>query len=154
MKVSRKKTRRLLVQQLYTRIYTDFDERAFNEAFFEDRFDFAPDREYMKDMFELIVSKQQNILDIISKYAPKFDLDTMQKTNILSLAVAITEMLWLKEEIPAKVSINEAIDLSKYFGDDTSKNIVNGILNSFYKNIELHQSSDIPSKTKLQLFCD
>ncbi len=154
MKVSRKKTRRLLVQQLYTRIYTHFDEKAFNEAFFEDRFDFAPDREYMNEMFDLIVSRQQNILDIISTYAPKFDLDTMQKTNILSIAVAITEMLWLKEEIPAKVSINEAIDLSKYFGDDTSKNIVNGILNSFYKNIELHLKKDIESKTKLQLFCD
>lgn len=154
MKVSRKKTRRLLVQQLYARIYSRFDESLFNEAFFEDRFDFAPDREYMKEMFELIVSKQQNILDIISKYAPKFDLDTMQKTNILSLAIAITEMLWLKEEIPAKVSINEAIDLSKYFGDDTSKNIVNGILNSFYKSIDLHLNADIPSKIKLQLFCD
>lgn len=154
MKVSRKKTRRLLVQQLYARIYSQFDESLFNEAFFEDRFDFAPDREYMKEMFELVVTRQQNILDIISKYAPKFDLDTMQKTNILSLAIAITEMLWLKEEIPAKVSINEAIDLSKYFGDDTSKNIVNGILNSFYKNIQLHENSDIPSKMKLQLFCD
>ena len=154
MKVSRKKTRRLLVQQLYARIYTHYNEALFNEAFFEDRFDFAPDREYMKEMFEIIVARQQNILDIISKYAPKFDLETMQKTNILSLAVAITEMLWLKEEIPAKVSINEAIDLSKYFWDDTSKNIVNGILNSFYKNINMHLEKDIESQTKLQLFCD
>jgi len=154
MKVSRKKTRRLLVQKLYTRIYTHFDEEAFNSAFFDDRFDFEPDRAYMKEMFELIISKQQAILDIIAEYAPKFDLDTMQKTNILSLAIAITEMLWLKEEIPAKVSINEAIDLSKYFWDDTSKNIVNGILNTFYINITLHQKQDIKSQKKLQLFCD
>jgi len=66
----------------------------------------------------------------------------MLKTNILALCIAITEMLWLKEEIPAKVSINEAIDLSKYFGDDTSKNIVNGILNSFYENIKLHEKNN------------
>jgi N utilization substance protein B len=154
MKVSRKKTRRHLVQQLYARIFNHFDEIAFNEAFFDDRFDFEPDRAYMKEMFDLIVLKQQNILDIISQYAPKFDLDTMQKTNTLALAIAITEMLWITEEIPAKVSINEAIDLSKYFGDDTSKNIVNGILNSFYNNIDFHLEKDIESKTKLQLFCD
>jgi N utilization substance protein B len=135
-------------------MYNQFNETAFNEAFFDDRFDFQPDREYMKEMFDLIVAHQQNILDIISKYAPKFDLDTMQKTNTLALAIAITEMLWLKEEIPAKVSINEAIDISKYFGDDTSKNIVNGILNTFYKNIDSHIEKDIESKTKLQLFCD
>lgn len=154
MKVSRKKTRRLLVQQLYARIFNQFHESSFNNAFFDGRFDFEPDRAYMKEMFELIILKQQTILDIIAEYAPKFDLETMQKTNILSLAIAITEMLWLKEEIPAKVSINEAIDLSKYFWDDTSKNIVNWILNTFYNNIALHQKQDIKSQKKLQLFCD
>lgn len=71
-------------------------------------------------------------------YAPKFDVDTMLKTNILALMIAISEMLYLSEEIPAKVSMDEAINLAKYFWDDTSKNIVNGVLHSFYKNIEKH----------------
>ena len=154
MKVSRTKTRRHLVQQLYARIYTHFNETTFNEAFFDDRFDFEPDRVYMQEMFELIVSKQEEILNIIARYAPKFDVESMLKTNILALAIAITEMLWLKEEIPAKVSINEAIDLSKYYGDDTSKNIVNGILNSFYKNIDSHLKNETPIKTKFHIFCD
>jgi N utilization substance protein B len=79
----------------------------------------------MDEMFSLIVDNQHDILGIIQTYAPKFDLETMMKTNILAIAIAITEMLWLKEEIPAKVSINEAIDLSKYYGDENSKNIVN-----------------------------
>lgn len=138
MKVSRKKTRRHLVQKLYARIYTQLEEESFNEAFFDDRFDFDPDMDYMGEMLELIPNHQDYILGVIEKYAPKFDLETMLKTNILAIAIAITEMLWLKEEIPAKVSINEAIDLGKYYGDDNSKNIVNGILNSFYKDIEKH----------------
>jgi len=131
MKLSRKKTRRHLVQKLYARIYGELEENSFNKAFFDDKFDFEPDREYLQEMCKLIVEKQSDILGIIKTYAPKFDLDTMLKTNILALAIAITEMLWLKEEIPAKVSINEAIDLSKYYGDDMSKNIVNGILAVF-----------------------
>lgn len=154
MKLSRKKTRRHLVQKLYARIYSHVNEDTFHASFFENRFDFELDKDYIQEMFPLIISKQWEILDIIKKYAPKFDIETMLKTNILALSIAITEMLWFKEEIPAKVSINEAIDISKYYGDDTSKNIVNGILNSFYENIQAHRDIPKSSETKLRLFCD
>jgi len=93
-------------------------------------------------MTQIILDKQDVLLAIIAKYAPKFDIDTMLKTNILSLMIAITEMLYLSEEIPAKVSIDEAISLAKYYGDDMSKNIVNGVLHSFYKNIDTHSEAD------------
>jgi N utilization substance protein B len=153
MKASRKKTRRHLVQKLYSRIYGELDTVLFNEAFFDWRFDFDPDIAYMDEMFFLVVEKQHEILGVIKTYAPKFDLETMMKTNIIALSIAITEMLWLKEEIPAKVSINEAIDLSKYYGDDNSKNIVNGILNSFFTNIEKHQKGENNTLTSVSFFC-
>jgi N utilization substance protein B len=129
------------------------NDALFDEAFFEWRFDFDPDKEYMTEMFTLIVEKQYDILGIIQLYAPKFDLETMLKTNIIAIAIAVTEMLWLKEEIPAKVSINEAIDLSKYYGDDNSKGIVNGILNSFYTSIEKHQKWENNTLTSFSFFC-
>lgn len=153
MKASRKKTRRHLVQKLYSRIYTPLDNTLFDEAFFEWRFDFDPDTVYMNEMFDLIVIRQHDILEIIKTYAPKFDLETMLKTNIIAIAIAVSEMLWLKEEIPAKVSINEAIDLSKYYWDENSKNIVNGILNSFYKNIEIHQKETHNPSWTNSFFC-
>ncbi|MCH8518206.1 hypothetical protein LAT59_00370 [Candidatus Gracilibacteria bacterium] len=148
MKASRTKTRRLLLQKLYTHIYTELDEDLFEGAFFEGRFDFAPDEVYLKEMIAIILEKQDILLDIISEYAPRFDIDTMLKTNILAIMVALAEMLYLTEEIPAKVSIDEAISLSKYYGDDTSKNIVNGILHSFYKNIESHTKKNINTTKK------
>ena len=153
MKTSRKKTRKHLVQQLYSRIYTPMDMSLFDEAFFDGRFNFDLDRDYMNEMFGLIVEKQHDILGIIQLYAPKFDLETMLKTNVLAIAIAITEMLWVTEEIPAKVSINEAIDLAKYYGDDNSKAIVNGILNSFYTNIEKHQKWENNRLDSLSFFC-
>jgi transcription termination factor NusB len=61
-------------------------------------------------------------------------------------------MLFLKEEIPAKVSINEAIDLSKYFWDNLSKNIVNGILNSFFTDIELYADLEQINKEHFDFF--
>jgi len=138
MRASRTKTRRLLLQKLYSRIYIIADDALFDDAFFEWRFDFTPDEDYLREMLEIILDKQDALLELIMLYAPKFDVDTMLKTNILALMIAISEMLYLSEEIPAKVSMDEAINLAKYFWDDTSKNIVNGVLHSFYKNIEKH----------------
>ncbi len=149
---SRKKTRRFLAQKLYARIYGNVDEQMFHAAFFEGILDFTPDQEYLDEMFKIIISKQDTILDIIKTYAPKFDLETMLKTNIIALCIAISEMLYLKEEIPAKVSINEAIEITKYFWDDNSKKIVNGILNSFLSNIEKHQEKSSPSTNKHNFF--
>lgn len=103
-------------------------------------------------MFWLVIEHEKDILSIISTYAPKFDIDTMLKTNILSIGIWVTEMLWLKEDIPAKVSINEAIELAKYFWDDTSKKIVNGILNSFLENIESHKNESLKKEVHYTLF--
>lgn len=149
---SRKKTRKFLMQKLYARIYSQIDAERFQGAFFDGIFDFSVDEAYLNEMFDLILENHQKILQIIKKYAPKFDIDTMLKTNILAISIAITEMLYLKEEIPAKVSINEAIELAKYYGDEGSKNIVNGILNSFYKDIEQFTKADIKVENNFDFF--
>ena len=103
-------------------------------------------------MTQIIIEKQDILLAVIAKYAPRFDIDTMLKTNILAIMIALAEMLYLTEEIPAKVSIDEAISLAKYYGDDTSKNIVNGVLHSFYKNIDTHTESEFLNPKKYNFF--
>ena len=96
-------------------MYGNLDEQRFFNSYFEGIMDFQADSAYMQEMFDTIVEHQKEILFIIETYAPKFDIETMLKTNILALCIAIAEMLYLKEEIPAKVSMNEAIELCKYF---------------------------------------
>lgn len=115
MQVSRKKTRRLLLQKLYSQIYSPVSHQDFITSYYDNILDFDIDTPYFEEMFLLIIQKQDTILSIIKTYAPKFDIETMEKISILAIAIAITEMLWLKESIPAKVSINEAIELAKYF---------------------------------------
>lgn len=146
---NRKKTRKFLMQKLYARIYGEVDTGLFYDSYFEWILDFDIDREYLDEMFELVIENQEEVVAIIKKYAPKFDLETMLKTNILAMGICITELLYLKEEIPTKVSINEAIELSKYFWDDSCKKIVNGILNAFLENIANHFGD-----TKVELATD
>jgi len=109
--------------------------------------DFDVDTKYLDDMYELIICKNNSILSIIEWYAPKFDIFVMQKIQVIIMAISVAEMLFLAEEIPGKVSINEAIENSKYFWDDSSKNIVNGILNKVFINFEKHKKNlEEPSK--------
>lgn len=140
MQTSRSKSRRLLIQRLYSQIYGELHEGTFHESFFEGRFNFSPDISYIETMEKIILSHQKEFIAIIQKIAPKFQTDTMLYTNILALMIGIAEMLYYPEEIPAKVSINEAIDLAKYFGDENSKNIVNAILHTFFKTIDTYKS--------------
>jgi hypothetical protein len=60
----------------------------------------------------------------------------MSLLYVLPIYIALAEMFFLHEEIPAKVSINEAIELAKIFSDDPVKKIVNGVLNNVFNDYE------------------
>jgi len=136
MKFNRRKTRKLLFQKLYSSCFHKVDDELFNISFFDDVFVFSKDSEYFDEMFWLIIKNEAVILEIIQKYAPKFDLKKMHIMYILPMFIGITEMLYLKEEIPAKVAINESVEIAKAFWDTSSKRIVNWVLNKVYENIE------------------
>ena len=120
----RKKTRKLLFQKLYAATFSPVDMASFDESFFNDVFDFDVDVKYLEEMYELVLEKETTLLHIITILAPKFKVETMWKAYILPVMIAACEMLYLKEEIPAKVSMNEAIELAKVYWDDSSKKIV------------------------------
>jgi len=108
-----------------------FDEQAFLSAFFDETNIDSLDVPYFRTMFSGIMEKETELLTIIHKYAPKFDIASMPVGNLLPIMIASYEMLYLTTEtIPEKVSINEAIELSKTFSDDTARTMVNGVLNA------------------------
>ena len=141
-KASRKKTRKFLFQKVFARSFTDVDEILFQKSFFDEIFTFEIDTAYMDEMYKLIIEKEADLIWVIEKYAPKFDIKSMNITAVIALFIGLTEMLYLKEEIPMKVSINEAVEMAKVYSSDSSKKIVNGILNNFYKDIENHNASE------------
>lgn len=132
IKVSRRKTRSYLLQALYARSLggPSFEEPTFLQAFYEQSIAESLDVPYFQAMFAGIIEKEGELLTIIHKYAPKFDIATMPIGNLLPIMIAAYEMLYLTiDTIPEKVSINEAIELAKTFSDDTAKTMVNGVLN-------------------------
>lgn len=91
--------------------------------------------EYIKDVILGINSNLEEILKLIEKNLKSdWKLDRISKIDLSLLKLAIYEIKY--KEIPYKVAINEAIELAKKYGEDNSKNFVNGILASVVKELD------------------
>lgn len=74
----------------------------------------------------------QKIDELISKHAPKYPLDRIAKSDLSILRLAVYELLINPKE-PAKVVINEAVELAKEMGNERSFAFVNAVLGSILK---------------------
>lgn len=80
------------------------------------------------------VSDRQDELDkVIERHSQHWKLKRIARVEMAILRLAVYEMLFT--DIPLKVAINEAIELSKDFGDDGSRNFINGILDGTAKSV-------------------
>ena len=88
--------------------------------------------EYIKDAVLGIEKNKEVILEKIEKNLKSdWKIDRISKIDLSILKLAIYEIKY--KEIPFKVVINEAVELAKKYGEDSSKNFVNGILASIVK---------------------
>jgi N utilization substance protein B len=127
--------RTLVVQALFQ---WDFDRQntdGLQEAIAFIRDSFAPtfdDHAYVEQTVSAIVGHIEAIDDAITRFAPDWPLATMNRVDRNVLRVGAYELLYA-DAIPAKVAINEAIEIAKAFGGETSGKFVNGILGAMYK---------------------
>jgi len=85
----------------------------------------------------------QEINDLIIAGAPQWPLDQINMIDRNILRIGVYELVFgNKKEVPEKVAINEAIELAKAFGGDTSQRFINGVLGTIYKQLEEFQNKD------------
>lgn len=91
------------------------------------------DKEFAKRLIHEVIEKQTAIDELLEKYAPEWPIAqiTLIDRNILRLGIY---ELCFDPEIPAKVAINEAIELAKHFGGPSSGKFINGVLGAIHKN--------------------
>ena len=86
-------------------------------------------KEYIQDAIFGIENNKEKIVNQIEKNLKKdWKLDRISKIDLAILKLAIYEIQY--KDIPFKVVINEAVELAKKYGEDSSKNFVNGVLAS------------------------
>lgn len=74
-----------------------------------------------------IYTKKNTIDKYIEKAAPEFPAEKINKVDLAILRLAVFELL-IEKKVPPKVIIDEAIELAKEYGGDTSPSFVNGVL--------------------------
>ena len=91
------------------------------------------DMPFMKDLLQSAVAKQKEIDDVITRAAPEWPLEKIAAIDRNILRLGLTELLYAdRTQVPAKVAINEAIELAKSFGSSSSGRFVNGVLGAVY----------------------
>jgi len=89
-----------------------------------------------KFLFNGVVSNIQLLDEIISFCAPEWPLDQVSKLDLTCLRLAVFEMT-IANNAPPKVVINEAVELSKSFANDSSGKFVNGVLATVLENYSI-----------------
>ena len=91
------------------------------------------DLPFMQTLLKTAIAKQKEIDDVIVKAAPEWPLDKIAAIDRNVLRLGLTELLFAdRTQVPAKVAINEAIELAKSFGSTSSSRFVNGVLGAVY----------------------
>jgi N utilization substance protein B len=94
------------------------------------------DKAFMEQLIQGVLAKQSDLDLVIEKAAPDWPLDKIAPVDRNILRIGLFELLFAdRTQVPAKVAINEAIELAKIFGGDSSGRFVNGVLGAVYKEM-------------------
>jgi N utilization substance protein B len=95
------------------------------------------DKQFVWELINGVVKHLKDIDSIIIKAAPEWPLEQITIVDRNVLRIGIYELLYAdKEEVPPKVAINEAIELAKSFGGESSGKFINGVLGTIYNELE------------------
>lgn len=131
--MSRREIREQIFKLLFRIEFNQKEEMAQQEAFFfEDEENEASEKESIQisEKVNRIVEKLEEIDRSLNEKAKGWETDRMGKVDLTILRLAVYEILF-DEEIPTGVAINEAVELAKKFGQDSSAAFVNGVLAKF-----------------------
>jgi N utilization substance protein B len=102
--------------------------------------EFGPGLEDASLVWQVITGVVQHLVSIdkiIAQAAPEWPIDQITIVDRNILRMGLYELLYAnKEEVPPKVAINEAIELAKSFGGESSGKFINGVLGTVYKELE------------------
>ncbi len=127
--MSRREIREHLFRMLFRKDFhelTEMNEQIdfYLEALEEPQ---ADEVEYIKERFQKILAKIPEIDIILEEASSGWKLNRMGKVDLTIMRLAIYEIKF-DDDIPTKVAINEAVEIAKIFGGDSSGSFVNGVL--------------------------
>ena len=126
---ARRKVRMLAVQALYEADSVGHEaEKVLDRLLSEEELS-ADNANFARDLVRGVAQNKEKIDENIRRFAPAWPIAQIPVIDRNILRLAIFEIL-LDNKVPVKVAINEAVELAKLFGSDSSPKFVNGVLGS------------------------
>jgi N utilization substance protein B len=98
------------------------------------------DKNFTWQIVNGVMAKLTQLDKIIGKAAPEWPIEQITIVDRNCLRIGLFELLYEnKDEVPPKVAINEAIELAKTFGGESSGKFINGVLGTVYKEMEINK---------------
>lgn len=143
--MTRREQREAILSLLYE--YT-FYEGVSAAYFLSDKESFNEEslNGFVKESFTGCINANSEIDEAIKKYAVKWKLSRISRITKSILRLGVYELIFT--DTPAKVIINEAVELSKKYGEDKSSGFVNGILNNLARGEG--KISDLPADSEAE----
>ena len=119
-----------MVEKTIKKFKTDSGEKTLLMPLFKN----DEDEEFVKMLFRKAILHSKKCSELIDKNTTNWEVDRIALMDILVMQLAITEILEFPE-IPIKVTLNEYIEIAKYYCTSKSSTFVNGILDNIVKEI-------------------
>lgn len=132
--MSRRSTREAVFKALFQSDITGEDPgQVINQEIIQEGLPQEQDREFARSLAEGIGEKAALLDQVLVPYLKKWSLKRLPVADRAILRLALYEILHIPE-IPAAVSINEALELAKKYGDAKSAPFINGVLDSVLRD--------------------
>ncbi len=127
--MGRREMREHIFKLLFLGEFNEIEEMPEQiQLYFDGLSDLQPtEQAYMENKYELVKSHLEEIDALLNEKSAGWKTTRMSKVDLNILRLAIYEMKY-DEDVPVKVAINEAVEISKSFGGDDSASFINGIL--------------------------
>jgi N utilization substance protein B len=96
------------------------------------------DLSFVTDLINGVTQYKDDIDELVAKTAPEWPLDQISVIDKSILRLALFELLYSRQ-VPAKVVINEAVELAKTFGGDNTSRFINGVLGTVYRQSDRYK---------------
>lgn len=148
-KPNRRKSRAIAMELLYSDTINTRSEEI-NDAFIDEFIDISDtketlDRAYITKVTSLVVEKDEYLKAVIRRFLKEWTLERISKVNLAILKLAVAEIIFL-DDIPERVSLNEALELSKIYSDEEATSFINGVLD---KVLKAKKSGTIPKESEV-----
>jgi N utilization substance protein B len=123
------------VVSIVVKTLKEFEEKNGEEQPLQREFKDDEDREFVKTLFRKAVLKNSDYHSLIRKFSRNWDLERVAYIDIVLMQIAIAEVMEFPA-IPVKVTLNEYIEIAKYYSTPKSGNFINGILDKVIAHLK------------------